>query len=421
MTSLAAFAPATPLHAERAPASLILRADYIYLYLVLFTASGAVFRYGAINTYIWYALYAWTMARLCIETPTLLRIGLRNWGVLAWPALALASLAWSAAPGSTVRGGLQLLLTTLIALFIGSRFTLREITVALTLVIFAAAAVSFVLLTMGAPNLFADAGGFQGIFAHKNTLGLRMNLLIAGACILLFTTRGRILWLTALVLGGYLLILSKSATSQILGLITPVALLGIAILKLEVRQIALCAAGGVGLAAGGCALLLMAGGDPVGFVLDSFGKDSTLTGRTWIWARGMEEIAKHPILGGGYQAFWANERSSEVMWIRHITLESVKGFHNVWVEVWNDLGIAGIASLVAVLLWYMRRVFRFHFATPSADGLFPVFLLPIIIISASMNNSFFRQHEMVHILLCTFFAATWLAPGTTRRSFRYAR
>ena len=68
MTSLAAFAPATPLHAERAPASLILRADYIYLYLVLFTASGAVFRYGAINTYIWYALYA--LSLIHISEPT---------------------------------------------------------------------------------------------------------------------------------------------------------------------------------------------------------------------------------------------------------------------------------------------------------------------------------------------------------------
>ncbi|MCK5749827.1 MAG: O-antigen ligase family protein, partial [Oricola sp.] len=288
-------------------------------------------------------------------------------------------------------------------------------------VIFAAALASFALLMTGAPNLFAEAGGFQGIFAHKNTLGLRMNILIAGACILLFTTRGRIAWLAALILGGYLLMLSKSATSQILGLITPAALIGIAILKLNARQIALCMAGGVGLAAGGLAILLMAGGDAVTFVLDSFGKDSTLTGRTWIWARGMEEIAKHPILGGGYQAFWANERSSEVMWIRHITLESVKGFHNVWVEVWNDLGIPGIVSLVAVLLWYARRVFRFHLLTPSADGLFPVFLLPIIIISASMNNSFFRQHEMVHILLCAFFAATWLPRGTQRRRPRHVR
>ncbi|MCK5744733.1 MAG: hypothetical protein KAH44_00890, partial [Oricola sp.] len=140
--TMAATAPAATIEAERAPAALILRADYVYLYLVLFTASGAVFRYGAVNTYIWYALYAWTLARLFVETPTLMRICIRNWGVLVWPALALASVVWSAAPGSTLRGGMQLLLTTLIALFIGTRFTLREIVIALTLVIFAAALAS---------------------------------------------------------------------------------------------------------------------------------------------------------------------------------------------------------------------------------------------------------------------------------------
>lgn len=417
MTAVAA--PHPVIGAWRSPSALIVRTDYAYLYLVLFTASGAIFRYGAVNTYLWYALYAWTLARLGLEAPALLRMSLRNWPVFVWPALALASIVWSAAPAATLRGGLQLLLTTVIAVFIGARFTLRELLIAIALVLFCASAVSVALLVMGAPDLFAVAGGFQGIFAHKNTLGLRMNILIAAALILLFTARGRLIWMAAAALGAYLLILSKSATSQILGLITPAILVGTAILRLDPGKIALCAAAGLALFSGLVAALFMAGADPVAFVLDSFGKDSTLTGRTWIWERGMEQIAKHPILGGGYQAFWANERASEVMWIRHITLESVKGFHNVWVEVWNDLGIPGIVSLIAVLACYAYRACRYYFATPTADGLFPIFLLPVIIISASMNNSFFRQHEMVHILICAFFAATWLPQRPRVRSLHY--
>lgn len=417
----AAAAPHPAIDAWRSPSTLIVKTDYVYLYLVLFTASGAIFRYGAVNTYLWYALYAWTLARLCLEAPALLRMSMRNWQVFVWPALALASIVWSAAPAATLRGGLQLLLTTVIAVFIGSRFKPRDILIAVASVLFAASAVSFALLLMGAPDLFAVAGGFQGIFAHKNTLGLRMNILIGAALILLVTARGRLVWFAAAALGAYLLILSKSATSQILGLITPVILIATAILKLDLRKIAICTAAAIGLFAGLVAALLMAGADPVAFVLDSFGKDTTLTGRTWIWERGMEEIAKHPILGGGYQAFWANERSSEVLWIRHITLESVKGFHNVWVEVWNDLGIPGIVSLIAVLGCYVYRACRYYFAEPAADGLFPIFLLPVIVISASMNNSFFRQHEMVHILLCAFFAAAWLPQAARIRGFRYGR
>lgn len=400
--------------ARSSPAPLILRADQIYLYLVLFTASGAVFRYGAINSYLWYLLYAWTVARLSLEAPTLLRMALRNWAIFIWPALALASVFWSAAPAATLRGGLQLLITTIIAVFIGARFSLLQIMAAISVVLFGAGAVSLALLFAGTPDLFADAGGFKGIFAHKNTLAIRMNVLIAACLILLFTTRLRIFSFIGLVLGVYLLILSKSATSQILGLVTPLVLIALAILKLDTNKIALSAAAGVGFLAALTGVLFMVGADPFAYVLESFDKDATLTGRTWLWERGIEEIKKHPIIGGGYQAFWAQERSSEVLWIQHILLESVRGFHNVGLEVWNDLGIPGLASLAAVLFWYAFRTFRFHLATPSSDGLFPVFFLLILIVSGSVNNSFFQQHELMHILVCALFAATWLPERQSR-------
>lgn len=390
------------------PAPLILRADQIYIYLVLFTASGAVYRYGAVNTYLWYLIYAWTAARLSLELPTLLRMVLRNWAVFIWPALALASILWSAMPAASLRGGLQLLITTIISVFIGARFSLLQILTALSVVMFGAGAVSLVLLFAGTPDLFAEAGGFKGIFAHKNTLAIRMNLLIGACLILLFTTRLRLFALTGLGLGVYLLVLSKSATSQVLGLVTPLVLITLAVLKLDADKIALSAAAGVGFLAAVIGALFLFGVDPYAYVLESFGKDATLTGRTWLWERGIEQIDKHPILGGGYQAFWSQERSSEVLWIQHILLESVKGFHNVGIEVWNDLGIPGLASLIGVLLWYAYRTFRFHLAAPLSDGLFPVLFLLILIVSGSVNNSFFQQHELMHILVCAFFAATWL-------------
>src|SRR5699024_2088986 len=39
-------------------------------------------------------------------------------------------------------------------------------------------------------------------------------------------------------------------------------------------------------------------------VLDAFGKDSTLTGRTFLWRGGIVEGSRHPLLGMGYLAFW---------------------------------------------------------------------------------------------------------------------
>lgn len=392
---------------EGAVARFVLRADAIFMYFALFLASGALFRYGAVNTWLWYAVYGWMLARLALEPPALFQAAIRNWPVFLWPGLALASVAWSLAPGSSLQGGMQLLMTTVIAVFIGVRFPVREIVAALAVALSVAAIVSVLLLLAPAPGMFAVSGGYEGVFAHKNTLGLRMNILVAALLVLLFETRSRAAQLTIiamLAVAAYLLVMSKSATSQILALATPAVLFALAALRLDAGKAALATAAGFACGAAGVAALFVMSGDPVSFVLDSFGKDSTLTGRTWLWERGIDEAMKHPLLGGGYQAFWVHDRSSEVMWIRHITLDTVKGFHNVGIEVWNDLGIPGLLALLGVLLVYARRAFRFYRASPAASALIPLFFLIIVTLSGSVNNAFFRQHELVHVLIGAFFA-----------------
>ncbi|MEE2692634.1 MAG: O-antigen ligase family protein [Pseudomonadota bacterium] len=411
MTTAASALPYSAPERSGVLGALVLRLDYFYLYVVMFTASGAVFRFGAVNTYLWYAIYLWTLARLCAELPALMRATVRNWAVFVWPLLALASVAWSLSPLASLQGGMQLLMTTIIAVFVGSRFPLNHILVAVTVVLSGAALASLALLYIGSPEMFAVSGGFEGVFAHKNTLGQRMNVLIAAALVLLTAQRWRLPLLAILGVAVYLLFLSKSATSQILGLLTPAALLALAFLRLDAKRATLGAIAGFGLAAASVMALFIASGDPISFILDSFGKDSTLTGRTWLWERGAEQIAQHPLIGGGYQAFWVDERSSEVLWIRHITLESVKGFHNVGIEVWNDLGLVGFAALIGVLLAYARRTFRYYRRTVSAAGLYPLFFLAIAVTCGAVNNAFFRQHELVHVLICAFFAATAAPPA----------
>jgi exopolysaccharide production protein ExoQ len=376
----------------------------------MFVASGAVFRFGAINTYLWYAIYLWTLARLCLDIPAMTRAILANWPIFLWPALALASVFWSLAPGASLQGGMQLLMTTIIAAFIGGRFALRDILIALTFILSGATLVSLALFFVGSPGMFAESGGYEGVFAHKNTLGFRMNMLIAAALALLLGARRPLapIFVLILVAASFLLILSKSATSQILAFVTPAAMLALAAMKLDAPRAVLAAVASLAAAAACAVALFSAASDPIAFVLDSFGKDATLTGRTWLWERGIEEIARHPLIGGGYQAFWVNDHSSEVLWIRHVTLESVKGFHNVGIEVWNDLGVPGFTSLIGVLVVYAQRTFRYCSVQMTSVSLFPPFFLLIIAVSGSVNNSFFRQHELAHVLICALFVATAL-------------
>ncbi len=386
-------------------------ADTVLLYFVIFTACGAVYRFGAINTYLWYAIYAWAAARLSLELPALAGAVSRNWPVFVWPAIAIASVAWSLAPAVSLRGGMQLLMTTVIAVFIGSRFSLRAILTALTVVLTLTAVVSLMMLFAGDPAAYNESGGFRGAFAHKNTLGLRMNILFAAAIVLALSAPGaRAALIGAATISGYVLVLSQSATSQILALATPAIIMTLFAFRRGLKE---AFAAGSALSAIFAACLvgaLVSDVDPVSVVLESFGKDATLTGRTWLWEIGLGEIAKHPLIGGGYQAFWANAQGNEVLHIRHVLIESVNGFHNVGIEVWNDLGLPGLAALVGVLLVYVRRAFRCYRVSHSPVSVFPLFFLVIVVVSAAVNNSFFRQHELVHVLLCAFFAVA-ASPG----------
>ena len=84
------------------------------------------------------------------------------------------------------------------------------------------------------------------------------------------------------------------------------------------------------------------------FLLQMIGKDPTLTGRTDLWALVVDDIAKRPLLGWGYSAFWspnspaAVEISTALMWY-------VPQAHNGLLEILLNIGIVGAALFI--FLW----------------------------------------------------------------------
>jgi hypothetical protein len=59
-----------------------------------------------------------------------------------------------------------------------------------------------------------------------------------------------------------------------------------------------------GLALAGTAVLAALNFGAADMVLGAFGKDSTLTGRTYLWQQGIDAAANTPLLGVGYAAYW---------------------------------------------------------------------------------------------------------------------
>lgn len=95
-------------------------------------------------------------------------------------------------------------------------------------------------------------------------------------------------------------------------------------------------------------LFLDVGGD----VVETIGRDPTLTGRTQIWTLVLG-MRGNPLVGTGFESFWLGKRLAR-MWSLYWWHPNEA--HNGYLEVFLTLGWIGIALLAAVLVMAYRKV-----------------------------------------------------------------
>jgi exopolysaccharide production protein ExoQ len=102
--------------------------------------------------------------------------------------------------------------------------------------------------------------------------------------------------------------------------------------------------------------------DPITPVLESFGKDSTLTGRTVLWDYASAEIAKDPWLGKGEGGFWTpydGLSTAHRIYVEfYKTPWSTFSFHNSYFEVAVHQGLIGAGLMTAATAWCVWRTLR---------------------------------------------------------------
>jgi exopolysaccharide production protein ExoQ len=83
------------------------------------------------------------------------------------------------------------------------------------------------------------------------------------------------------------------------------------------------------------------------------GKDSTLTGRTEIWDAVAGSIAKRPLLGYGYQAFWLGFKGESYRIILTVTW-ALGQAQNGFLDVMLELGVGGLVIVVLLFGFAFR-------------------------------------------------------------------
>lgn len=140
-----------------------------------------------------------------------------------------------------------------------------------------------------------------------------------------------------------------------------------------------------------------------------FGKDTTMTGRSYLWQLMMNEFHKHMWLGQGYGSFWTG-REGEAGYIAVLVGWGYPGqAHNGYIDVLNETGLVGAGLLVLALVSHAVNLFRLRRRTPEAAAIHFV-LFVTILLSNITESSLLRTTSLMWLcLVISIFEVSYLA------------
>lgn len=376
--------------------------------------------FGFISILVFYALW---LPLVLVDYRQAIGNYARFYWVLPFALFACMSFSWSAAFAVTLRAAIQYVTTIICALIasriIDSRTFVSGVSVGVALVL---------LYSLGFGQYQYDAldgsYSFVGAFASKNQLGFFASLGVYFAFASFFVVRSSILWrciaVVCGILSAYCLAASSSATSVIatFAIVMSTMIVGIA-LKFSPKHRRSFFLVGLALAVVLVAVAINSGA--IDLVLGAFGKNSTLTGRTYLWQEGFKASHQAPLMGIGYQAYWVQGFSeAERLWAEfYIPARTGFHFHNTYIEVLVELGYVGVVLisllLGGVVVGFLRRLLTEEY-TPQGHLMFGIALL--LLIRSFFEIDFIQPYTIGSFLL--YYSAGLLAIPQ-RTAFRIMR
>jgi exopolysaccharide production protein ExoQ len=317
---------------------------------------------------IWRARLAWLLLRQI------------NPFLLAFAAIAAASIVWSIEPQVTIRRMIRVLTILLDALGFALVAWQPHRLQAVLRPILAIMLLGSIVFVWAAPDLAIErstqlelVGAWHGLAMQKNALGsiAAISLLLWLHAWLSKQSRGTLILCGAAV-SATCLVGSRSSSSLMAVVFAGFLMLVLLRSPPGLRRYMPYVVGlfAVALLMYSLAILQILPG--LEFILEPItaltGKDQTFSGRTAIWEIISAHIRLSPILGSGYGAYWIGPYT----WSPSYELERRLYFyptegHNGYLDVINDLGAVGGTVLLGYLIVSLRQSLRL-FAIERAQG-----------------------------------------------------
>ena len=331
----------------------------------------------------------------------------RWWFVLLLPAYCMLSALWSQYPANSLRYGVQFLFTAMVAIVITGRLSTATLMRLLFVVYGIGVLLSIVLNRTGA------GGAWLGVFGSKNAFAahIAVFVLIAAAMV---ADRGshwvvRLLALAGVAASGPLLVLAQSAGATLM-VVPCLAIVVFTLLTTRLpgnqkvfllTMLAICAAALVlVIAVAGDALLVD--------VLEGSGKDPTLTGRTDLWATGLNYIAQRPLQGLGYRSFWViGFAPAEELWAMFdVPAGAGFNFHNTYISNAVEIGLIGLGMQIVLIYGGALLMAAYAFARPSPANALLLAMQALMILRSFIEVEVFFEFSIRSILgIATFIYA----------------
>jgi exopolysaccharide production protein ExoQ len=205
-------------------------------------------------------------------------------------------------------------------------------------------------------------GAWIGIFTQKNFFAIQMFILYAAAIgIILDNGNKRPLRLFAIAmaaLAGYEIFMAKSGTTTVMFIVVTALMLAHAFFwgpigKIRHARLVFVMFLSVVALAAAFVVLGILQLDLKEELLTALGKDSTLTGRTYLWEIAQRIMAERPLTGMGGEGFWRPEFGQANSIVQYFDYERFTGFsfHNSYYENGVNYGYPGFYATIFLATW----------------------------------------------------------------------
>ncbi|GGF19730.1 ligase [Youhaiella tibetensis] len=331
----------------------------------------------------------------------------RWWFVLLLPAYCILTALWSQFPTNSVRYGVQLMFTAMVAVVITGRLSTATL-MRLMFIVYAIGVVASVAFGR------TGAGGtWLGVFGSKNAFAAHIAVFVLIAAALTADRDSpwflRLCALGGVVISGPLLILAQSAGATLMVLpCLAVIVLTLVTTRLSQNQ-KLFLLVMLAIAAAALALVVLVLGDTLlAEVLEGSGKDPTLTGRTDLWATGLGYIAERPLQGLGYRSFWViGFAPAEELWAMFdVPAGAGFNFHNTYISNAVEIGLVGLAMQIVLIYGGALLMAAYTFARPSPANALLLALQLLMILRSFIEVEVFFEFSIRSIMgIATFIYA----------------